>query len=110
MRAGPGRAALARRGENGDGGGDAARARVAPPPARESSPPRPPDPRRLTRAPAPQMSGMLKASAIVTKVVRACVKESLQPKMAHEGKMYYTVIKYAEGAKETSRESFGVKE
>ncbi|KAH8061526.1 hypothetical protein JL722_4155 [Aureococcus anophagefferens] len=57
-----------------------------------------------------EMSGMLKASAIVTKVVRACVKESLQPKMAHEGKMYYTVIKYAEGAKETSRESFGVKE
>ncbi|KAK7231076.1 hypothetical protein SO694_00076196 [Aureococcus anophagefferens] len=73
------------------------------------TPPRPPNPRRLTRAPAPQMSGMLKASAIVTKV-GACVKESLQPKMAHEGKMYYTVIKYAEGAKETSRESFGVKE
>ena len=53
---------------------------------------------------------MLRAAAVATRTVRNCVKENLQTKMAHEGKMYYTVIKYAEGAQETSRESFGVKE
>ena len=73
---------------------------------------------------------MLKSSAVVTRVVRACVKDSLKPKMAQEGKLYYTVVKraprvarpprlvsvsrppprYAEGAKEVSRETYGTKE